>query len=456
MSKVLIFNKNIKKYESSVALLKSYYLDYLNFGLGLFDNYSIKELNFSFNYIKEDSGPYLSKLISHLKGIKTLNLSSTDLKSGASQFFIMLKNLYRKRKIKLENLFLNKCNLDDTSFYELGELLKSKYCKLKRLYLGINNYANSFNFLKKIKINKSLQVINFTKGYYGNEDVDDINRIINCTNIKCLHLSKNRINNFNKCLKVIYRTKLINEKQIEKSSESGNSKKEENSKVNIGEKGDEIENIIKINKDLIIGNFGMLTNLDISNNEGWIVNKKQINLIHKLIYETTLSCLDISHILFGPNPDKARPKDSYKDSVLKIKQTLIENKKLYKRAFRNQKSNKVDIKNIKKSNLEDKEIIKEIQKDKYKNLRKEIDNIIEDENAIYQIFLIKTAKTLFNNYEKYKNKDIGDKGQLPKEENSEKNKNYINDLTNYLKLKRAEKELINNNKVLNEKKLILI
>ena len=226
--------------------------------------------------------------------------------------------------------------------------------------------------------------------------------------------------------------------------------------MNIGEKEDEIENIIKINKDVIIGNFGMLTNLDISNNEGWIVNKKQINLIHKLIYETTLSCLDISHILLGPNPDKARPKDSYKDSVLKIKQTLIEKKKFYKRVFRNQKSNKIVIKNIKKSDLEDEEIIKEIQKDKYKNLREEIDNIIEDENAIYQVFLMKNAKKLFEIYKKYKNKDIRDKAQLTNEENTENINNSINDLINYMKLKRAEKELINNNKVLNEKKLILI
>ena len=145
LSKVLLFNRNIKKIDCSISLIRSYFIDFFNFGLGVFDNYSIEELNLSFNYIKEVSEPFLSKFLCHLKGLKTLNLSSNALKGGLSQFFIMLKKLFRKGKIKLENLFLIKCDLNDTSYYELGELLKSRYCKLKRLYLSINNCSNTFN-----------------------------------------------------------------------------------------------------------------------------------------------------------------------------------------------------------------------------------------------------------------------------------------------------------------------
>ena len=76
-------------------------------------------------------------MISHLKGLKTINLSCNDIGIGLSSFFVMLKQLYRQGKTNLENLIINKCNLDKYSFYELGELLKCKYCGLKRLYLNL-------------------------------------------------------------------------------------------------------------------------------------------------------------------------------------------------------------------------------------------------------------------------------------------------------------------------------
>jgi hypothetical protein len=51
ISKVLLFNNNVSYFDFNVDLLKSYYLEYLNLGLGVFDIYSIKELDFSYNYI---------------------------------------------------------------------------------------------------------------------------------------------------------------------------------------------------------------------------------------------------------------------------------------------------------------------------------------------------------------------------------------------------------------------
>ena len=64
------------------------------------------------------------KIIYHLKGLKTINLSCNDLKRGAVSFFVMLKELYRQGKTNLENLVLNKCGLDNSSLYELSELIK--------------------------------------------------------------------------------------------------------------------------------------------------------------------------------------------------------------------------------------------------------------------------------------------------------------------------------------------
>ena len=121
--------------------------------MGVYDNHNLEELNLSYNNLNKDSERYLAKIISHLKQLKTINFTNNDLKSGVASFFIMLKKLYREGKTKLENLVLNKCNLDTSSWYELSELLKSKFCKLKRLYLSNNNISN-IKVLENIKFEK--------------------------------------------------------------------------------------------------------------------------------------------------------------------------------------------------------------------------------------------------------------------------------------------------------------
>ena len=104
-------------------MIKSNCIYYFNF-FSIFNNYSIEELDLSFNYLKEDSSEFLAHLLLNLKNLKTIILSSNDLKSGISSFLIILKNLYRKHQTKLESLYLNNYYLDDIAFYELGELLK--------------------------------------------------------------------------------------------------------------------------------------------------------------------------------------------------------------------------------------------------------------------------------------------------------------------------------------------
>ena len=210
LSKLLIMNKNIKLVDFKTSILRSNFLDYFNFGMGLHDNYTLEELDLSNNYFKEDSEKNLYKIISHLKGLKTLNLSSNELRKGLSLFFVVLKKLYRKRKTKLENLYLNRCILDEQSLYELGELLKGKFCKLKRLSLCGNSFPyNNNDFLKKLKKNKSLTEIYLNRNDIWNGDIDDILKIINNTGIKYLYLYKIRITDFNKLLNILYRTKLI-------------------------------------------------------------------------------------------------------------------------------------------------------------------------------------------------------------------------------------------------------
>ena len=140
----------------------------------------------------------------------------------------MYSKIYiEKKKINLENLVLNKCALDDIAFYELGELLKSPYCKLKNLYLNMNTIPSNVNFLKKLKKNKSMTEIYFNRSNLANNDSDDLMRIMSNTNIEYLYLYKNRLNDFDDCLRMLYRTKLVLTDEEEKKIKNKNSKEEE-------------------------------------------------------------------------------------------------------------------------------------------------------------------------------------------------------------------------------------
>ena len=441
LSKMLLFNPNIKKIEYNQVVLKSYLMEYFSLGISLFDDYSVEELNLSSNYLNEDCGEFLSKILSHLKGLKTLNLSNTDLKSSASALFITLKKLYRSKKSNLENLYLNKCALDDTSLYELGELLRSKYCKLKKLFLSSVNKSITFSLLEKIKDNRSLEELNITRSNYDNTDINDIKKIMSCSNIKHLYISKNKINNFDNCLRIIYRTKLINEKLVEK---------------NINSKEKEIAILTERNKeDIIMGNKPFLIFLDVSNNEAWILNENHAHLLYKIIYETTLSCLDVSHIMYGAAPDKNpfyKRASFYKNYINKIKDYLEEKTDYFKRIYGEKKNNKVDIKKFGEqiSKSEFKDIIEDIE-EKFGN---DIDQIIDNIDAIHRIYLKIRAEEIINRIKCEKEySKINNKIKLEDDNDIKKFKEF---LATYMRKRKAEYDLIKNRNELEKKKLILI
>ena len=53
IGKILLFNKGIRIINYSKNLLKHYYIEFINFVLGLYDNHTLTELNLSFNYLKD-------------------------------------------------------------------------------------------------------------------------------------------------------------------------------------------------------------------------------------------------------------------------------------------------------------------------------------------------------------------------------------------------------------------
>ena len=284
LGKILSFNKNIKSLNLKSCLIHDHYLDYFVKGFLFFDNDSLEELNLSKNRLKENSDFALSELIKHLRGLKTLNIfGNIGLKGGLRHFFITLKTLYKKGKTNLENLNINNCTLTDTSFYELGELLKSPYCGLKRLNVALNARCYTINFLKTLKFNRSLDELIIYNSDINDNDVDDICRIISNTNIKNINLFKNNFHIFGRTLRIIFRGKLI--KDLKKKIKLQKNKKNINVKQeNIEKIKNEINlvetknNVIKIKESKMDDNEIDETNNNVMKKDNNEVNNEDTEL----------------------------------------------------------------------------------------------------------------------------------------------------------------------------------
>ena len=413
LSKVLLFNKNIKNIYYNNSILKSSYINYLNTGLGLFDNNSVEVLNLSLNFLKEDSAEDIGKILSHFKKLKILNLSSNNLKNGLSPLLIALKKLYREGKTKIEKLNLNKCSLDEISFYELGELIKSKYCNLKYLYLNMNNIPSTVNFLKKLKKNRSLTDIYLNLSNINNNDTNNIMRIISNTHIESLYLYKNKINDFSKCLRIIYRTVLI--------------KRDDEKNIDVFEKGE-----------------SDLYNLDLSYNSCFNKNKDKISLLIKSIENTNLYCLDISRILFGKDPDKSNnpsPDEDYAGSIKLLTNKLEDNQKKYIQSVEEINKNVIDIKKL--NEIEYIEL--------FKKLDSKILEVINDEKSIYPTFLSMMAKKIIAESDVIKKEIYNKSEQFDKESYKKIHKNLVK----YMLLKKANKNIDELKKVKYNKKMVI-
>ena len=402
LGKLLVINKNIKSVKLDHRNLKNLSLEYLKFAMRIHENNTLEELILINSPLTNQSGISLSKIITCFSGLKTLNLCDNNFKWGLSPFFVVLKKLYRKGKTKLENLKLNNCQLDNQSFYELGELLSSKYCKLKKLYLSTNNtdIINFSHFFKKLKKNNSITEIYLSKTLVDNNDIDEILRIISNAKIRYLYLNGVKIKNFIELLRIIYRTKIIKEKN------------------------DEYINI----------NESFLFNLDLSNNDVYFRTPNYIKLLTKVIENSSIQCLDFCHIIYGNNPgrfDKEKANKKYINEVENLTKLLEDKKNKYIQNMSDINKRKVDIERNK--SLEEEEKFKEL----------ELDEIIKDDRAKFPLFLRQNANEIIKN----KFNDINDLN---------KKKEIAGKLIQYMTLKKSRYDLVRLEKKVEDHKLIII
>ena len=397
LHRLLMFNINIKKISLSGCTTKPIALNTFNDNFAPFDNYNVEELNMSSNYLKSDADINLTKLITYFKGLKILVLSHNILKSGLGYFFVTLKSLYRKGQSNLEELYLVNCELDDISLYELGELLKSKYCKLKCLCLNENKIPFDIDFFKALKKNRSLEEIYFYDCDINSERVDEIERIISNTNLQLLYLYKNKIHDFNQYIRILYRTNLI-KNQKEKT------------------------------RNILI-NYPSLFNLNMNNSKCYNQNSEKLDLMLEGFKSTNLSILDLSSVLVDPHFEDNNVNFKYYTEVIKILNYLKDKQKEYKKALNDILVNKVDVeKNEKK--LKGKNI-------KVYDSNKDIQDIINEENSKYSAFVIEKINNVIHSTPSF-------------------NKERQDEIQKYINYKKSLNKFRENDKIKELKKLILI
>ena len=397
LHRLLMFNKNIKKISLSGCTTKPIALNTFNDNFTPFDNYNVEELNMSSNYLKSDADINLTKLITYFKGLKILVLSHNILKSGLGYLFVTLKNLYRKGQSNLKELYLVNCELDDISLYELGELLKSKYCKLKCLCLNENKIPFDIDFFKALKKNRSLEEIYFYDCDINSERVDEIERIISNTNLQLLYLYKNKIHDFNQYIRILYRTNLI-KNQKEKT---GN----------------------------ILNNYPSLFNLNMNNSKCYNQNSEKLDLMLEGFKSTNLSILDLSSVLVDPHFEDNNVNFKYYTKVIEILNYLKDKQEEYKKALNDILANKVDVE-------------KNEEKLKGKNIKvydsnKDIQDIINEENSKYSAFVIEKINNVILSTPSF-------------------NKERQDEIQKYINYKKSLNKFKENDKIKELKKLILI
>ena len=263
--------------------------------------------------------------------------------------------------------------LDYSSFYELGRLLNCRYCKLKNLCLNKNKIPINFNFLKRLKKNKSLTEIYLNNCDIRTNNTEDILRIMSNTNAQSIYLYNNELKNFNNCLRIINRTKFISKK-------------------------------MKRNQDLISRTDSLLYNLDLSDNNIICKNTNHIKLLDKIINETTLYCLDFNHILFESDPNNyinTKKYSDYQKEVIQLRDKLNEYQKHYVEDLEMINSNELKIEKLK---------TKEFMRNE--KIEKEIEETILDNNAIFPVFLREKSKIIINQNKEFfqgkEEEEIGD------------------------------------------------
>ena len=203
LGKNLLFNQNIIILNIGQMNITTSHLNFFNIGLNGYC--SAIELNYNNNIkINSSSGKAIAESITKFPNLITLNLNKCELGIGTKY---ILKTILEK-PMKITNLFLSKTLMDETSIKILNKIVEKKNCTIKILSVSNCNFNNKYGrkFLRSICKNTSIEEL-----YMYNCELDDsyfcdIRNLIISGNLNVLSLYKNKFSNFESILKLIHLT----------------------------------------------------------------------------------------------------------------------------------------------------------------------------------------------------------------------------------------------------------
>ena len=203
LGKNLLFNQNIIILNIGQMNITTSHLNFFNIGLNGYC--SAIELNYNNNIkINSTSGKAIAESITKFPNLIRLNLNKCELGTGTKY---VLKTIL-ENPMKIKHLFLSKTLMDETSIKILNKIIEKKNCTIQILSVSNCNFNNKYGrkFLRSMCKNISIEEL-----YMYNCELDDsyycdVRNLIISGNLNVLSLYKNKFSNFESILKLIHLT----------------------------------------------------------------------------------------------------------------------------------------------------------------------------------------------------------------------------------------------------------
>ncbi len=208
------FNKYISVIDFSQMNITTTHLHFLLKGFCVNSVENIVELNLSNNTyftVNIHTGTLLAKIIRKFPNLNSLNLNKCKLQSSIKPILIELNNLFSTGKYELKTLLISMNEMNISSLFCLGDLVKNSNCKLEVLSCGYSNYHNKGGeyFLKSICQNEYIQELYLYQANLDDSDYPILEYTIKNSKLNIFSLYKNNIRNFETILKLFSLTSII-------------------------------------------------------------------------------------------------------------------------------------------------------------------------------------------------------------------------------------------------------
>jgi len=277
------FNKKISVIDFSQMNITTTHLHFLLKGFCTDSVENIVELNLSNNtYFSNtiETGTLLAKIIRKFPNLNSLNLNKCKLQSSIKPILIELNRLFSTGKYELKTLLISMNEMNISSLFCLGDLVKNSNCKIEVLSCGYSNYHNKGGeyFLKSICQNEYIQELYLYQAQLEDSDYPILEYTIRNSKLNIFSLYKNNIKNFETILKLFSLTSIIRIGPFQKLEYN------QNQLYSLDLSDNPINPISILNYDLAI-----LTNI---------------------CKKTGLSMFDLAHIIHGNTNDTKLVKDT--------------------------------------------------------------------------------------------------------------------------------------------------